>query len=98
MKSRKVIDSQGLHFDELADPFISTLTTKIDPARSTVIRNDNGDYRNFADEQMRRLMGFPDGFASNIVSESAYVANYGNSIYVPMLKHIGRRIINALKA
>lgn len=96
--SRKVIDSQGLHLrSDKAEPYVSTLVTRIDPARSTVVRNDQGDYRSFADEQMRRLMGFPDGFVSNVVSESASIVNYGNSIYVPMLKHIGQRIQDTLK-
>jgi site-specific DNA-cytosine methylase len=94
--SKKTIDSKGLHYNPEAEPYIPTLLTKQDP-RKIGIKMSTGEYRSFADDQMRNLMGFPSGFSSSIVSYSAALAGYGNSIYVPALNHIGKQIEKVLK-
>ena len=96
--AKKIIDGGGLQYNKAAgaEPYIPTLLTKEDPRKIAIAKSD-GNYRWFADEQLRNLMGFPPGFNSSIVSYSASLLHYGNSIYVPALNHIGRQIEKILK-
>lgn len=60
--------------------------------RRLAIKTKQGVYRSFSDEQRRRLMGFPQGFDSTIVSKTNAFKNLGNAISVDILRMIGEQL------
>lgn len=94
VRSRKRVRESGII--GLGSPYVNTFTTGT-IERSVVVQKPNGDLRSFADEQRRALMGFPLGFNSNVVSFTAAIKNYGNSISVPTLQAIGRSLEKVLR-
>jgi DNA (cytosine-5)-methyltransferase 1 len=87
----KKITSRGIRRDVMVDTFL----TKERPRGISIERSD-GTYRSFADEQRRALLGFPPSFNSTVVSRSAAIKNFGNSISVPVLYKIGEQIEKVL--
>lgn len=93
--AKKKITPQGFMVSPGSEPYINTFLTG-DDSRKITIQMQSGDYRTFADEQRRHLLGFPPGFNSNIVSYSSATKNYGNSISVDVLHHIGKQLDKVL--
>lgn len=87
----KRITPDGFYVREGADPVINTFTTRID-SRRIVIEMQSGNYRDFADAQRRKLLGFPEDFSADPISVYDIARNYGNTISVDVLRHIGEQI------
>ncbi len=52
--------------------------------------------RRLTPSECRRLMGFPDGFLIDQVSDTQAYRQFGNSVVVPIVEYIARAMISAL--
>jgi len=61
------------------------------------IVNGVGGVRRLMPVECERLQGFPDGWSSDIVSDSQAYKQMGNAVTVPVAEWIGRRMMGVEK-
>jgi len=56
------------------------------------------DVRRMTPREWARLQGFPDSYRIDVVSDTQNYKQFGNSVAVPVIQAIGKKVINKLKA
>ena len=69
-----------------------------DGSEILIPQNGNSNPRRLSPRECARLMGFPDNFIINAVSEVQAYRQFGNSVIVPLITAVSKQIITSLEA
>jgi DNA (cytosine-5)-methyltransferase 1 len=58
-----------------------------------LVRQGDGPPRMLTPDECRKLMGFPDGFLTNVVSRTQAYKQFGNSVVVPVVEFVANALV-----